>query len=225
MKPLPWTPSSLDTFRNCGLQFYHKYVAKDLPREPQTPQQIYGDRVHKAFEDRLNEEKPLPADLTDHEPFLARLEARAGIHWCEEPVALRKDLTPCRFEDEDRWWRGKIDFRKVDAEDPRATLVDYKTGKPHDKWEQLAQYAIHTFQLFPNVEIVDAKFYWTQTMSVTRRVWSRAEMPELWDMVLPDLKQMALAFKSDTWQERPSGLCHGFCPVKDCQHWRPARRR
>lgn len=225
MKPEPITPSSLSCFVDCGLQFYHKYVAKDLPREPQTPQQAYGDRVHKAFEDRLDSQKPLPPDLAVHEPFLARLEARPGVHWVEEKVAFRKDGSPCPYDDPTRFWRGKIDFRKVDRDDPRATLVDYKTGKPHDKWEQLGQYAIHTFALFPKVDIVDAKFYWTQTCSVTRKVWSRAEVPDLWAMILPDIKQLALAYKSDVWQERPSGLCHGYCPVRDCQHWRPPRRK
>lgn len=225
MKPQPLTPSSLDTFKNCGLQFYHKYVAKDLPPEPQTPEQAYGDRVHKAFEDRLGEDKPLPADLAHHEAFLARLAARPGVFWVEEKVALGKDLQPCRYDDENRFWRGKIDFRCVDAQDPRAVIVDYKTGKPHNKWDQLSQYAIHTFALFPKINIVDAKFYWTQTGTVTRKVWGRDEVPQLWAELTPDLKQLALAYKSDTWQPRPSGLCKGWCPVKTCEHWEPPRRK
>lgn len=221
----PITPSSLDCFVTCGLQYYHKYVAKDLPQEPPTPQQAYGDRVHKAFEHRLDDEKPLPPDLVQHEPFLARLEARAGVHWCEAEVALGKDLAPTRYDDPNRFWRGKIDFRKVDRDDPRAVIVDYKTGKPFDKWTQLGQYALHTFAQFPKVNLVDARFYWTQTATVTRKVWGREDISAIWALITPDLKQYTLAHKSDVWQARPSGLCYGYCSFKSCDHWHPPRRK
>ena len=225
----PWSPSSLDTFVNCGKQYYHKYVAKDLPYEPPTVEQATGTAVHKAFEDYVNEDAELPPHLEMHKPFLDRLMARAGVHWCEERVALTKTMRPVTWHPkqeapEPLFWRGVIDFRKVDAEDPRATIVDYKTGKPHQKFTQLSEYAIHTFLLFPNVELVDARFYWTQTMTVTRKVWARHEMDAIWADILPDLQQMKQAYATNTWQERPSGLCNGWCPVKKCQHWRPKRR-
>jgi hypothetical protein len=225
MKPQPITPSQLDTFKNCGLQFYHLYVAKDLPREEQTAEQKYGDRVHKAFEDRVGDGKPLPRDLEMHEPYLKKLADRDGVNWVEEKCGLNKQLQPCSYDDPNRFWRGKIDYRNVARHDPRAKIVDYKTGKPHDKWDQLSQYALHTFALFPQVNIVDASFYWTQTCSVTRKVWARDQVQELWDALTPDLKQLALAYKSDVWQERPSGLCKGWCRVKDCQHWEPPRKK
>ncbi len=222
-RPLPITPSSLDCFVTCGKQFYHKYVAKDLPRSPQTAEQLEGDRVHAAFEARLGSNVPLPKDLMVHEPHMARLEAIPGVLWVEEKVALGRDLQPTTYDDPDRFWRGKIDFRMVARDAPTAVLEDYKTGKPFDKWTQLAQYAIHTFALFPTVDICDCRFYWTQTRTITRKVWGRAEIPDLWALITPDLKQMKLAFASDTWQERPSGLCRGWCEVTSCQHWEPKR--
>ena len=49
MKPLPFTFSSLDTFRNCPSQYHHKYVLKDVT-EVQSPQAAYGDDVHQLFQ-------------------------------------------------------------------------------------------------------------------------------------------------------------------------------
>ena len=37
--------------------------------------------------------------------------------------------------------------------------------------------------------------------------------------------QYAQAFKTDTWQPRPSGLCNGWCPVKTCEFWQPKRNK
>jgi hypothetical protein len=40
---------------------------------------------------------------------------------------------------------------------------------------------------------------------------------------VPDLKQYATAFKTDVWQPRQSGLCNGWCPVTECEFWKPKR--
>lgn len=229
MKPAPFTYSSLETFNNCPKQFYHKYVARDVQDEP-GPAQIYGTNVHAHFENYLNASGAyeLPPDVVKHKVKLDQLLAKDGVFWCEEEVALGKDLKACRYDNPDRLWRGKIDFRLVDPYEKSATLVDFKTGKQRIKWPQLAIYAIHTFTQFPNVEIINAQFYWTQLepdVATTKKVWGRAEIEQLWLMFVGDLKQYKEAFKTETWQMRPSGLCNGWCPVKTCQHWKPRRER
>lgn len=227
MKPLPFTYSGLETFVNCPKQFYHKYVLKDVKDEPGAAQ-IYGTDVHAHFENYMNASGAyeLPGHIIKHKVKLDSLLEKDGIFWCEEKVALGKDLQPCRYDDPDRLWRGNIDFRLVDRVERSATLVDYKTGKQRIKWPQLAIYAIHTFAQFPKVEIINAQFYWTQLepdVATTKKVWGRAEVGDLWKLFLGDLRQYKEAFKTETWQERPSGLCYGWCPVKSCQHWKPKR--
>lgn len=223
-KPLPFTFSSLETFINCPLMFYHKYVVKDVKDEPGEAA-IYGTNVHAHFENYMNASGgyALPKDIVGHKPKLDQLLAKDGIFWCEEKVALGKDLQPCRYDDPDRLWRGNIDFRLVDRDEQSATLVDYKTGKQRIKWPQLGLYALHTFAAFPNINLVNAQFYWTQFSETTKKVWSRDDTREIWLMFVGDLKQYKEAFKTDTWQPRPSGLCRGWCAVKTCRHWSPRR--
>jgi hypothetical protein len=222
--PPPFTFSSLETFINCPKRYYHTYVIRDV-KDEQGPQQIYGTDVHAHFENYLNAsgKYPLPDNLLAHKPKLDNLLDKDGVFWCEQEVALDKKLQACRYDDPDRLWRGKIDFRLVDRHEKYATLVDFKTGKQRIKWPQLGIYAIHTFAQFPNVDIVNAQFYWTQNAETTKKVWSREELPQIWLMFVADLKQYRDAHKTDTWQERPSGLCRGWCPVTTCRHWQPKR--
>lgn len=216
MKILAWSPSSIDQFANCPRQFVETRVHKNFKSE-QTQDQIWGEKVHKHFEERMAHRTSLPKDLKDHEMYMIHLEELPGHFFTEQKIAFDLKMKPCGFFDRDVWCRGVIDYQKVDEESRRAWLADYKTGKPHEKWRQLALYALHTFASFPFVDLVNAQFYWTQTQTATKKVWGRAEIRELWGMFLPDLKQYKEAFDLNTWQPRPSGLCKGWCPVTSCE--------
>jgi hypothetical protein len=155
---------------------------------------------------------------------MLKLDAKPGILWTELKINLDRHARPINDAfDQLIWFRGGIDWLKVEA--PNACVVDYKTGKKHEKWKQLAMYAIWTFLMFPDVDLVDARFYWTTDMTEGRKVWSRADIPELWAYFLGDLRQYVEAFKAEVWQPRPSGLCKpnragtfAGCPVITCQH-------
>lgn len=221
MKPLPWSYTALEDFVNCPKSYHAKRVIKTV-KEDKSEQMIWGEKVHKAFELRQQDGTPLPQDLKMHEPFMQRLKAMPGLGWAEQKVGFDRKAEPCEFFAKDVWWRGIIDWKKVHRE--YAVIVDYKTGKVHSKFQQLKMFALHTFAEHPDVEAVDVMFYWTQVGTTTSAKYSRAQVPELWKEFVPNLKQYAQAFKEDIWQPRPSGLCNGWCPVKDCEHWKPKRR-
>jgi hypothetical protein len=223
MRPLPWSFSALDTFITCPAMYEAQYVSKSVKRED-GPELVWGNRVHKAFELRQADHTKLPDEMIAHEPYMARLDAVSGVLAAEQRVALNKQARPSGFFAGDVWWRGVIDWKKVDLGARRAKLVDYKTGKKHDKFKQLAVFALHTFAN-DEVDLVDAEFYWTATADTTRKVWGRAEIPQLWALFIPDLKQYKAAFETNTWQERPNGLCNGWCPKTTCQFWKPKRPR
>jgi hypothetical protein len=222
MTPLPWSFTSLDTFTNCPRQYHAKYVLKTI-KEPATEAMLWGTAVHKHFEDRQAVNTPLPVDLKHHEPYMVQLEEKPGVAFTEQKIALGTDLKPCNFFYRTPWYRGVIDYTKVHEES--ALIVDYKTGKPHQKFRQLMTFAIHTFAMYPDVKLVNAQFYWTQDRSVTKKVWGRADIAGMWKTLLPDLRQYKEAFATDTWQPRQSGLCNGWCPVTDCEFWKPKRSK
>ena len=222
MKPLPWSPSALETFKNCPEQYHHRYVLKDLPEEEKSTEQVYGERVHEAFADRQRPiRRKLPPDLQAHEGYMEKLDRQVGWAFIEHKVALDKTSMPCEWDDENVWCRMIIDYLRVDAQERHAWIVDYKTGKAHTKFNQLMIYALWTFQKFGYVDTIDASFYWTKECKSTHKTWKSYEVDELWKELARDLKQYREAFRSDVWQMRPSGLCNGWCPVINCKHWRP----
>jgi hypothetical protein len=214
MTPLPWSPSALEQFVNCPRQFHEVRILKSVKDEP-GEQQLWGIKMHEAFEKRQRDKEPLPEELAMHEPYMRRIESWGVRRFTEQKVALDRHGRSCSFFSSSVWWRGIIDFINIDGSLARS--VDYKTGKPHEKWRQLSQYALWMFAQYSNLNIVDTRFYWTQTMSETRKVWDRKEIPELWVALMPDLRQYVAAFKEDIWQPRQSGLCKKHCPVVSCE--------
>lgn len=223
-KPLAWSYSALEDFKNCPHSYHEKRVLRRFP-QADTEELVWGRSVHKAFELRQQHGQALDPELEEHEEFMQHLESLPGEYFdVERQLALDKKGQPVNEWFGDHiWWRGVIDYRKLDSAEKRATIVDYKTGKPHEKWAQLAMFAIHTFMQFPQIDIANCQFYWTKTKSVTKKVWGRGDIPVLWNMFLPDLQQYKQAFKEDVWQMRPSGLCYGWCPVTDCPNWKPKK--
>lgn len=220
MKPLPWSPSSLSDFVSCPRSYYEKRIAKSVP-QIETPEMSYGTHVHKCFEDRQRDGKPLPADLEPHEEFLLRMATMPGELFAEQKVALNRSLQPCDFFAPDAWMRCVIDYLHV--RDDKAVIVDYKTGKPHNKFDQLQQNALWVWAKYPGIDRVEVMYYWTKTSTTTEETYTRADIPRLWSRFTPDLKQYSQAFKTDTWQPRKSGLCNGWCPVTTCEFWQPRR--
>lgn len=214
MKPLPWSHSLLEAFVNCGRAFYEIKVAKRI-KEQKGEEAKWGDWVHKQFQERLSDGVVLHPDLEDHEPFMAFLQAKPGTTTTEQKFALDRKLRPCEFFARDVWFRGIIDYKKVHGE--YALVVDYKTGKVHSKFRQLKLFALYVFYEHPEVNLVNAQYYWTTTKETTKRVYGRKDIPALWGDVMPDLKQYVEAFRTETWQPRQSGLCKKHCPVLSCE--------
>jgi hypothetical protein len=223
MTPQPWSHSRLDDFKNCPRAFYEKQIAKSVT-ETKGEATLWGERVHEMFEKFLADGEALPHEVAMHEPFLLRLLELPYEHrFVEQRIALNTAGNCCEFFDQDVWYRGVIDFGVVDRRFAR--LVDHKTGKHHSKFGQLRLFALWLFERYPDVEAVRCEYYWTQSMTTNGETYTRDQIPKLWSHFIPDLKQYAEAFKTDTWQPRQSGLCNGWCPVTDCEFWRPKRKR
>ena len=229
MKPKPWSHSALECHNNCPEQYRHKYVLKDLPPEEKSAEQNWGIFVHKKFEDYLNTkpaDRELPIDLRIHQPYLDKLLEIEGILWAERKVAIGvKPFGPCAYFADNVWWRGVIDATVVEREDARCLIADYKTGKKKDDWTQLALNAVWVFLNHPEVNLVNAQFYWVTDQSVTKRVWGRAELDSLVQMFAEKLQAYVHSWKNDAWPKRQSGLCNGWCPVTTCEFWRPKRKK
>ena len=105
-KPLIYTFTMLQAYRNCGHAMYRRYIKKDQPYV-ETPQMKWGNDVHSAFEQRVGAGKPLPETMQQWEGFAAALDGRGAV--VEQKLAVTKEGRATGFWDNDCWFRGKVD--------------------------------------------------------------------------------------------------------------------
>lgn len=215
-KPLPWSHSSLTTYMSCPKKFYHLKVVKDV-QDSTNDAAIWGNDLHLALENRLREKVPLPPEMAMYEEYAAAIEKRPGEMYIEQQLSITKNCEPCAWDAEDVWCRGIVDVLHIDGD--TAWVLDHKTGKRKPDSNQLALFALLVFYHYPQVQYCNTAFMWMKTLERDTEKFSRDDIDKLWDRFLPALKQYNMSFKKDLWTCRTSGLCRGWCPVKQCQFY------
>jgi hypothetical protein len=209
-----WSWSGYDAYGTCPKKWHATRIEKRFVEE-ETPYQVWGVRVHEALELAVRDGTPLPEEMEQWEKLCEQLRCAPGEHFCEMELGLTSKLLPCAFDAEDVWLRGIVDFASVNG--AVAVALDYKTGK-RKLTDQLKLMALLIFARFPDVDEVHTGFLWLQTGKLDQELYKREEIPRLWRSFLPRLQQMKESFKLDVWPAKPSGLCRGWCPVKDCAY-------
>jgi CRISPR/Cas system-associated exonuclease Cas4 (RecB family) len=207
-----WTYSRLESFETCPKKFYHLSVAKDYV-DPPTEATKWGERVHKAFEDRITIGTPLPEGMTQWNPIAEKLDALPGEKLAEQKLAIDRNFKPAPWQQ--AWSRGIADLLVTHKDS--AVVIDYKTGKRKPS-EQLALYAAYTFALDPSVEKVTTGFVWLKEKKIDKQTFTKDDIPSIWKEILPKVHKLESAYERDSWPAKPSGLCKGWCPVTSCPH-------
>lgn len=211
-----WSYSSLNKFETCAYQYYRTKVVKDIV-EPDTEATIWGTKVHLALEERVRDKKPLPDWGKHWEPIAARFDRFGDKVFCERKLALTQAFQPTDFFADDCWYRGVIDLGVT----LKTSLVfDYKTGRMKDDHDQLELFAASFMASEPIVESCRTGYIWLKDNKITQREIHRDETPLIWQKFLPRVARLEAAYDKDRWPCKPSGLCKGWCPVKDCEFWR-----
>lgn len=208
----------IDTFHNvCPRQAHERFWLK-IP-VPRTPEMDAGTSVHVMIDQFIKDGRALPDKLQHIVPVINSLLARGGEAAAEQKMAVDRQLQATEFWADDAYIRGSLDFLLVT--EPNALVVDWKTGKKRDKELQLMLYALFVFAKHPSVERVTCLNFFIADASPMGqpRTWARSELPEMWRHVLPLVHEIEQAEFDGKWPERASGLC-GWCPVKQCRHWR-----
>ena len=217
MSIAPWSFSKIKAFEQCPKQFYHMKILKEY-QEKETDAMRYGTLMHEAAENYVEKGTPLPPEFEYVRAGLDALVAIPGEKLCEYKMGLTESLDPCDFFADDVWWRGIADLIILDAEDHKAWVVDYKTGKSAryaDKG-QLELMALATFKFFPDIKSINAALVFTKAKKFIKHKYTDDMIDSLWDKWLSKFKRMEVAFETDTWNAHPSGLCKRHCAVLEC---------
>jgi hypothetical protein len=217
-KKFAWSYTALTGYETCPKQHYHLKVAKDVREEPSKAMKE-GNRVHKALEERVRDKKKLPGNLSQHENLCKRFDSTSGEVSVELKLGVNQNLEPTTFFGSDVWLRGVLDV--IVTKGKLAKVFDYKTGKRKPNSEQLKLFAAITFASYPKIERVDTAFLWLNTHEIDKASFTKDDEDIIWREFEPRVEKMTDAYESGDFPARPSGLCRGWCPVRDCKHWEP----
>lgn len=217
-----WSYSSLDLFKQCPQKYYRLRVAKDV-KDPPTEHLTYGLAVHKAAEDYIGKDVPVPAKYAFMVDVLNQLKAMPGEKHCEMRLGLTKNLDPCGFFDKAVWWRGVADLIILDGD--KAKVFDYKTGKSakYADTQQLEILSLAVFKHFPQVKKVKAGLLFVVANDLIKANYEQDKAGVYWTKWLEDTNRLEASIVNDVWNKKPNFTCRGWCPVTDCEHWEPRK--
>jgi hypothetical protein len=218
MKLPPWTYGFLTDDANCPRKAWHKYVAKDLPREKKTDAQDWGIKVHKSFELRIKEGTPLPADMQRWERFVLAIDQAKADGYsvlAEENLAIDSTGQPARnYFGDNVWGRGRLDA--VLMGNATAIIFDWKTGKPNEDPLELETQALMLKCMYPNLRAVTGQFVWLKEDRMGRP-HDLSNFARTMNDVRTRMRDVEARPLETEWPAKPNPLC-GWCSVFSCAH-------
>lgn len=221
---ITWSYSSIKTFAQCPKKYYHLKVAKDV-QDQANQAALYGEEAHKAAEEYIKVNKPIPQKFLYLEDILETLKQIPGTKLCEEKLGIRRRETasgliyhePCKFFDKDVWWRGIADLIIISG--TTAYCIDYKTGKNarYADTKQLDLLAAAIFLHYPEVTKVKSALLFVVSQDFIQKEHKAEELETYLSVFDNDLGRLGVAHTSGVWNPISGPLC-GWCPVTTCAH-------
>ena len=211
-----WSHSALKDFEGCARRYHEVRVLKNYTQR-ETEQIRYGKELHKAAEDYVTDNTPIPPQFSFVQPTIDALLAKPGTKYAEYEMGLTVDLRPCSFRDDNCWVRGIADLLIVDEESLTAWVVDYKTGK--DKYpdkEQLTLMSLMVFAHFPIVRMVKSALLFVVKDTMVKHKVMLEEATSYWQDYRERVARLEAAFANNVWNPTSTPLCP-WCPVKTCE--------
>jgi hypothetical protein len=218
-KPFSWSFSKLKNFETCPAKHYAVDLTKKF-KEPLSPQLEEGNRVHKAFAERIGKGVPLPPELSYLEGWMERALKIPGTRLVEQQMAITATFEPCAWFGDRAWYRSISDLLILR---PRtAHSVDYKTGRMKPDSQQLALNAACIFAHHKDIQAVRTEYWWLQEgigeEGITTEDFKRADMASMWRNLWPRIEALKNAWDLQEYPPKPSGICKQYCPVLSCPH-------
>lgn len=211
---IKWSFSSLKQFVNCPRQYYEVKVQSNF-KIKETEQIRYGTEVHKALEEYVRDNTPLPKNYLRFKDIVDSLTLIDGEKLVEYKMALDADKNPCAFDSPDYWVRGIVDLLILDGD--TAYIVDYKTGSAkYPDVKQLRLMALMTYAHFPQIMEIKAGLLFLLNNVFIDQGYHRNDSSELWSSFTGNLARLQLSYDNDSWPPNPTPLC-GWCPVSTCE--------
>lgn len=202
---------------------YELIRAKKIIQSPPSASGDEGSRVHALIEDYFNT-GTMVDELFKYRRLLETYKAKNGIPEAEYAFKWTIDephyLIRCKMDDPNVWFRGILDWVKIDSEKGEAEVADWKTGRVKPS-KQMQLYAWIIFTAHPEINRVKTAFHWINHNDQLPQWFERKDMDKLFLPFQETLEQIDRCYVTDTWIEIPGDIqkstkrgsnCR-FCPV------------
>lgn len=207
--------SAMNTYELCPKKYFEEKIRKSVPWE-ESEASRYGKEVHKAFELYVDKGKELPFGMQHYGKYLDQFVKAPGLKLVEQKMAINKNFESTGYFDDDVWFRGQADLIIINGK--TAVVVDYKTGKLSNNFDQLELMAATAFCLDKNIERIVATFFWTKNKATTVNAYTRQDAMDIWAKFMNKAKRLERAVINTEFPAKPNGLCKNYCGVKDCPY-------
>jgi len=207
--------SSIKAHQQCPRQFHEVRILRNYKSMP-TEATMYGERVHKAFEEYIRDGAELPPAFAHYRVFVEPVAKFDGEILVEQKMGMRRDFSPCGFSDEDVWFRGIPDYLCINRDTGVARIGDWKTGKSarFADTSQLELMSALVMQHYPEVQKVKGALFFVVAKDIIKAGYTREQLPDILSKWAGYAGQIE---EANVWNPKPSGLCK-FCPVSSCEY-------
>jgi len=216
MTNVVWSHSSLKDFEGCARRYHQVKVLKLHPFKD-TEQTIYGKELHKAAEEYVRDETPLPPQFEFIKDVLDQLLKKNGRKLVEHEMSLTVELEPCHWKSPNAWVRGIADLLIIDDDNLTAWIVDYKTGNnKYPDRDQLVLMSLMVFEHFPHIRKVNSALLFVVKEDMVKLSMHRDQKEQFWQRYRERIARLEAAFANDVWNPTQTPLC-GWCPCISCE--------
>ena len=217
MTQLSHSYSSLKMYENCPKRYYHQRVTKEVS-DSGSDATRYGERVHRALEERLLDDNELSQETIQYEALcksIARMKEHPSFDQLllEERMTVTDNFTPTGWWSDNAWLRSILDVLVLFKD--KAIVMDWKTGKRRPDFTQLEMFALQVFSHFPHIKRVTTSFVWLKDMKQDKRSYCRELSFEMQMDLNGRIDRIYQSLQNNDFPAKPSGLCR-WCP---CYEW------
>lgn len=156
-----WSYSRYSTYKACPRKAKYKYV--DYYPEPGNIFMHRGTKYHDIAEKYISGElSRLPKQLASFKKLFQTLRKGFADNevFVESEWGFDSDWKPCTYKG--AWLKMKLDCAASDTWSDRMVIIDWKTGKYNgervaDYLEQLSLYALGTFIVCPEINVIEPR--------------------------------------------------------------------
>jgi hypothetical protein len=133
-------------------------------------------------------------------------------------MGMKKDFTPCKFDDPEVWVRGIVDLLVINGDTAR--IIDYKTSKSSEyaDTKQLELLSLLTFKHFPEIKTIKAGLLFLVAQDLVPKVYQQDKQSDAWVKWIDHARQLENALANEVWNPKPNFTCRKLCAVTYSEH-------